>query len=213
MKSNGCSNLTQSFLASIHRKELMKKLHIVSILDRSGSMGGSESEVIGAYNSFIQEQRKILKNKSVEGKLTTVLFDDKYEILYDKVSIDEVEDLTSQQYFVRGMTALFDAIGKTINRLEGKKNVIFFIETDGYENSSQEFSAGKIKDLVEEKTKEGWDFNFVGAGLDAMTTSSIASSISIDANKTMVFNKSQAGYATRNTAFADATTAYIDENN
>lgn len=190
----------------------MKKLHIVSILDRSGSMLGNEREVIGAYNSFIEEQREVLKSKSVEGKVTTVLFDDKYEVLHDKVNIDKVEDLTSQQYYVRGMTALFDAIGKTINRLEGKKNVIFFIETDGYENSSQEFSAGKIKELVQKKTEDGWDFNFVGAGLDAMTTSSIASSLNIDVNKTMAFNKSEAGYATRNTAFANATTAYIDEN-
>lgn len=187
-------------------------LHIVSILDRSGSMGGSESEVIGAYNGFIKEQRKIAKKKNIKSKATLVLFDNQYEEVYSKVKLKDVPELTSEKYFVRGMTALYDAIGKTIASFEGKDKVIFFIETDGFENASKEFNASTLKSLVEKKKKDGWDFNFVGADLDAATTSSIASTFGISANKTMAFAKSKQGYTSRNASFAKATMAYVDGN-
>lgn len=190
----------------------MTQLHIVSILDRSGSMGGSEKEVIGAYNAFVEQQKKIVAEKGIKARMTLVLFDNQYDVIYEKAQPDLVPKLDEKTYFVRGMTALFDAVGKTIGKFEGEKKVIFFIETDGHENASREFNATTLKALVEKKKAEGWDFNFVGADLDAATASSMATSF-LDAGsaaKTQVFAKSAAGYATRNAAFASATMMYVD---
>lgn len=187
-------------------------LHIVSILDRSGSMGGTEKEVIGAYNAFVAEQKRIANEKSIKTKVSLILFDNVYEEVYTKVPVADTPELTSEVYFTRGMTALFDAIGKTISKFDSKKKVIFFIETDGYENASTEFDAKKLKALVEKKKADGWDFNFVGADLDAATTASMGATFGLDASKTMAFNKSSDGYATRNALFASATRAYVDNN-
>lgn len=188
----------------------MSTLHVVSILDRSGSMSGSQAEVIGAYNAFVAEQKKIAHEKNIKSKVSLVLFDDQYQEVYSKVKVDEVPVLTEDTYYTRGMTALYDAIGKTIAKFEGKKKVIFFIETDGFENASREYTASALKELVEKKKKDGWDFNFVGADLDAATTANMASAFGVDASKTLAFDKSMAGYTTRNMAFASATMAYVD---
>ena len=188
----------------------MSKLHIVSILDRSGSMGGTEKEVIGAYNAFVKEQIAITEKAGVEATMTLVLFDHIYERPYFKVPAHSVQELTSKEYFVRGMTALYDAIGKTIVDFEGKKKVIFFIETDGWENASVEFKGSKLKELIEKKTAEGWDFNFVGAALSFQDTAAMGGAMGIDASKTMSFDKSAVGYNARNTAFANATMLYSE---
>lgn len=185
----------------------MSKLHIVSILDRSGSMGGTENEVIGAYNAFVKEQSKITKENNVEATMTLILFDNEYEEVYYKSPIDLVPELTSAVYYTRGMTALNDAIGKTITKFDGKKKVIFFIETDGQENASREYTAQNVKALVEKKKADGWDFNFVGADLNAQTTQLMGASLGIA--KTMAFDKSAIGYSSRNMSFADATVAYV----
>ena len=186
-------------------------LHIVSILDRSGSMQGSSTEVIGAYNAFIVDQKKIAQENNIKSKVTLILFDNEYEEVYVKHDIDNVPILDDKTYFPRGMTALYDAIGKTIAKFEGKKKVIFFIETDGFENASQEHTAASLKALVEKKKADGWDFNFVGADLDAATTATMASSFGIASSKTMSFDKSQTGYAARNLAFANATQSYVSQ--
>jgi uncharacterized protein YegL len=141
---------------------------IVFVLDRSGSMNGLESDVIGGFNSFLLEQQK-LKGKA---RLTTILFDDKYEILHNGMDIKNVNPITEKEYFVRGMTALLDAIGKTITTVRShtkkKDKVLFIINTDGKENSSVEYSHEKIKELVKEcEEKNGWKFMFLGAGIDA----------------------------------------------
>ena len=188
----------------------MKTLHIASILDRSGSMGGTEAEVIGAYNEFIREQRKLAENKGYKVKATLVLFDNQYEMVYEDTNIKNVPKLDSNVYYTRGMTALYDAVGKTIATLDGKKKVMFFIETDGAENCSTEFTQSSIKALVEKKTTDGWDFNFVGADLSKAQTQQMGASMGLAANKTMNFDKSVMGYNTRNAAFAAATTAYVD---
>ena len=188
----------------------MSKLHIVSILDRSGSMSGTESEVIGAYNSFVKEQQKIVSEAGITATLTLVLFDNQYDRLYFKTPIMEAPELTSTEYFVRGMTALYDAIGKTIVDFEGKKKVIFFIETDGCENASQEFNGSKLKELIEKKTADGWDFNFVGAALSYHDTVNMSAGLGIAAGKTMAFDKSAMGYADRNASFAAATALYSE---
>jgi hypothetical protein len=184
-------------------------VHVVSILDRSGSMGGSEKEVIGAYNAFIEEQRKIAQTTNTKIKASLILFDDQYETVYTKTPVDTVPVMDSKTYFVRGMTALYDAIGKTIKTFDGKDKVIFFIETDGQENASREFNHSTLKALVEQKTKDGWDFNFVGADLSQAATASMSNAIGI--SKSMAFAKSGEGYSTRNANFASATMAYVNQ--
>lgn len=147
---------------------------IVFILDRSGSMDHIASDTIGGYNAFIEKQ----KQEPGEAKLTTVLFDDRYEIIHDGVDLREVKPLTSAEYYARGMTALMDAVGRTINRVgerlamtpeeERPGKVIFVITTDGYENNSKEFTRAKVKEMIEHQTnKYSWQFMFLGAGIDA----------------------------------------------
>ena len=147
---------------------------VVFILDRSGSMAGLVDDTIGGFNSFIRDQR----NADGECFLTTVLFDDQYEILHDHIDLKEVKDITAKEYFPRGMTALLDALGKTINAVgerlaktdEGDRpeRVIFVVTTDGQENSSREFAITKIKEMVKhQEDKYKWEFLFLGANIDA----------------------------------------------
>ena len=151
------------------------KLHIVCILDRSGSMHHLTGDTIGGYNSFIERQRA----GAPESSVTTVLFDNKYEVLYENRPIKDVPELTEREYFTRGTTALLDAVGATILRLDGsfKKDkvcplsepVIFMIMTDGLENASREFSRSAVKKLVSDaQEKYGWKFIFMGANIDSV---------------------------------------------
>ena len=117
---------------------------IVFILDRSGSMAGLEADTIGGFNGLIQKQ----KSEDGEAIISTVLFDDKSEVLYDRVPLDRIPVMTEKDYYVRGCTALLDAIGKTINSLDKKvkdNKVLFVITTDGLENASREYNKDKIK--------------------------------------------------------------------
>ena len=140
---------------------------IVFVLDRSGSMAGLESDTIGGFNGMLNKQKKD------EGKayLTTVLFDDRIEVLHNHLDIREVRELTDEQYYVRGCTALLDAVGYTIEKIKHEKaegsNVIFIITTDGYENASREYSYGKLKKMIEAQKEKGWEFTFLGANIDA----------------------------------------------
>lgn len=138
-----------------------KETDIVFLLDRSGSMGGLESDTIGGYNSYIASQ------KSKNAKVTTVLFDDQYEIIYQRKRINEIKPLTKKQYFVRGCTALFDAIGKTIELMEKEnpKKLLFIITTDGLENASTKYTKSQIKELIE--GHKNWEFMFIGANIDS----------------------------------------------
>ena len=151
----------------------MDLTEIIFLLDRSGSMGGLETDTIGGFNGFIEKQRQ-LEGETI---VTTVLFDDKYEILWNGVKADQVK-LTNQEYFVRGYTALLDAVGKTIldvgyrlSRIRAEERpgkVIFVITTDGLENASREFSYAKVKELIRhQQLKYGWEFIFLGANIDA----------------------------------------------
>ena len=141
-----------------------------------------------------------------------ILFDDKYEEVYSKVPVEQTPKLDETVYNTRGMTALYDAIGKTVSSFDDKKNVLMFIETDGHENASNEYSGDALKELVKKKTKAGWDFNFVGADLDAVTTQSISGSIGISASNSTSFAKTASGYATRNATFMSSTMNYVDKN-
>ena len=141
-----------------------KEVDVVFLLDRSGSMQGSELDTIGGYNSYLSKQRKNKFNT----KITTVLFDDQYEILHDRKDIKEVKDITEKEYYVRGCTALLDAIGKTINNLDKKvkdNKVLFVITTDGLENASKEYNKDKIKTLIEQHYN--WEFIYIGANIDS----------------------------------------------
>jgi uncharacterized protein YegL len=158
---------------------MMKKdlTELVFILDRSGSMSGLESDTIGGYNAMLEKQKK----EPGEALITTVLFDDKYELLHDRINIRGLAPITDKEYYVRGTTALLDAIGNTINKLanvqkrtsedERAEHVMFVITTDGMENASREFSYEKIRHMIEhQKSKYGWEFIFLGANIDAIET-------------------------------------------
>jgi uncharacterized protein YegL len=150
---------------------------IVFILDRSGSMGGLESDTIGGYNSFLKKQQE----QPSEARIMTVLFDNEYELLHDRLDLRAINPITEREYYVRGNTALLDAIGKTINKIGNAQKhtaedyrankVLFVITTDGMENASREFSYEKIKSMIEhQKSQHGWEFIFLGANIDAVET-------------------------------------------
>lgn len=157
----------------------MKKglTELVFILDKSGSMGGLETDTIGGYNSMFEKQ------KALDGEclVTTVLFDNNYQLLHDRIDIKAVNPITEKEYFVEGSTALLDAMGKTIHKISNaQKNtaedyraekVMFVIITDGQENASREYTSARIKQMVERrKAKYGWEFMFLGANIDAVET-------------------------------------------
>ncbi len=140
------------------------------LLDRSGSMSSYESEVIGHYNRYIEEQRAL----PGKARVSLVLFDDRYEEVYLNKNIQDVPKLTADVYNVRGMTAYYDALGKLINSVEQLKDrpnkVVFVINTDGFENASHEFNASKVKELItKHQSKDNWQFSFIGAGIDAIS--------------------------------------------
>ena len=174
-----------------------KDVELVFILDRSGSMGGLESDTIGGYNSMLSKQKK---EKTGKVSVTTVLFDDQYELLYNQVPIEKVSPMTEKEYYVRGSTALLDAIGKTVmqvkanqDKKEIKDKVLFVIITDGMENASREYRADQIKKLIEErKEKNNWEFLFLGANIDAIGA---AQNIGIDSSRAVRFKSDKKGTA------------------
>ena len=153
------------------------RTELVFILDRSGSMSGLESDTIGGYNAMLEKQKK----EAGEATVTTVLFDDKYELLHDRIDLKGIAPITDREYYVRGCTALLDAIGKTIQKITNVQKhtlpenradkVLFVITTDGMENASREYTYDKIRALVERQKQEyGWEFLFLGANIDAIST-------------------------------------------
>lgn len=159
-------------------------------------MGGLESDTIGGFNAFIDKQRKL------EGKtlVTTVLVDDDYEVVWNGVEAEKIK-LTDQEYYVRGCTALLDAVGKAIldvgyrlskaseDNRPGK--VIFVITTDGFENASREFTYEKVKELIKhQQEKYSWEFIFLGANIDAEKE---ADSLGIDSVNAFNFEASKDG--------------------
>ncbi len=150
---------------------------LVFILDRSGSMGGLESDTIGGFNSMLNKQKK----EDGRAYVSTVLFDHETEVLHDRVPIEKVPELTDKDYTVRGCTALLDAIGSAIHHIgnvhkyarpeDVPEHTMFVIITDGMENASRRYSGREIKKKIEkEKSKYGWEFLFIGANIDAIAT-------------------------------------------
>lgn len=167
----------------------MKKnlTELVFILDKSGSMAGLERDTIGGFNAMLEKQ------KALDGqcRITTVLFDNRYELLHDRTDIRAVRPITAKEYHVGGSTALLDAVGKTIHKIAtAQKNtaepfragkVMLVIITDGEENASREYSAAEVKEAIQrQKSRYGWEFIFLGANMDAVET---AGRFGIDAGR------------------------------
>ncbi len=154
-----------------------KKLELVFILDKSGSMAGLEADTIGGYNSMIKKQQK----EEGEAFVTTVLFNHDYELLHDRINVKAISPISEDDYQVGGTTALLDAIGSTIQKISNVQKrtneenravkVLFVITTDGMENASREYTANKIKQMVtRQKEQFGWEFMFLGANIDSIST-------------------------------------------
>ena len=170
---------------------------MVFILDRSGSMAGLENDTIGGYNSLIEKQKK----EQGEAVVTLVLFDDQYELVYDHADINKIKPLTNREYYARGMTALLDAVGKTITQVQNRhqtaleneipNKTMVVIITDGYENASKEFNLNKIKQMIETQKKDcEWEFIFLGANIDAV---SAAADIGISADRAVTYQPDEEG--------------------
>lgn len=170
---------------------------MVFVLDRSGSMSGLAADTIGGFNELIEKQKKI------EGRayVTTVLFDHEYEVLHDHVALEEVAPLTDKEYFARGSTALLDAVGRTIDAVgarlaataedERPEHVVFVITTDGMENSSREYTAKRVRGMIEhQQQKYSWQFVFLGANMDAVSE---ARNLGISAKYAADFTPSHSG--------------------
>lgn len=165
---------------------------VVFILDRSGSMSGLEGDTIGGFNSLIQKQ----KREEGEALISTVLFDDCSEVIYDRVPLANIKPMTEEQYYVRGCTALLDALGDAIHHIKTvqkyarqedcPQKTIFIIMTDGMENASRRYRYNKVKEMVESaKEKNGWEFLFLGANIDAIAT---AGRFGVNANRAVEYH-------------------------
>ena len=148
---------------------------LVFILDRSGSMCGLEKDTIGGFNSMIEKQKK------EDGKafVSTVLFDNECEVIHDRVSLEDIKPMTDKEYYVRGCTALLDAVGGAVNHIgnihkyaraeDVPEHTIFVITTDGMENASRRYSADMVRKMIKrQREKYGWEFIFLGANIDAV---------------------------------------------
>ena len=147
---------------------------LVFILDRSGSMSGLEKDTIGGFNSMLEKQRK----EPGDAVVSTVLFDNETEVIHDRVVIADVPNLTDREYFVRGCTALLDAVGGAIHHIgnvhkyarkeDVPEKTLFIITTDGMENASHHYTYDKVRQMIErQKERYGWEFLFLGANIDA----------------------------------------------
>lgn len=179
----------------------MKKnlTELVFILDRSGSMAGLEKDTIGGFNSMIERQ----KASEGEALISTVLFDNYSEVIHDRIDVQKIAPMTEKQYFVRGCTALLDAIGGAIHHIgnvhkyareeDRPEHTMFIITTDGMENASHHYSSDRVKRMIErQKARYGWEFLFLGANIDAVET---AETFGIDAGRAVNYHSDSEGTA------------------
>lgn len=184
---------------------------VVFILDRSGSMSGLEADTIGGFNSMISKQKK----EDGEAVISTVLFDDQQEVVYDRQPVKMVEPMTDRQYYVRGCTALLDAIGGAIHHIgnvhkyareeDRPEKTMFIIITDGMENASRFYTYDRVKYMVErQKEKYGWEFLFLGANIDAI---SVAARFGINADRAINYECDQVGTSLNYQVMSETITA------
>lgn len=184
---------------------------VIFILDRSGSMRGLEADTIGGFNSMIERQKK----EEGEAYISTVLFDDRTEVLYDRVAVGKVEPMNDRQYYVRGCTALLDALGGAIHHIanihkyareeDRPEKTLFIITTDGMENASRIYTYDKVKKMVEEeKEKYGWEFLFLGANIDAIE---VAGRFGIGADRAINYECDSKGTALNYQVLSDTVSA------
>lgn len=170
---------------------------LVFILDRSGSMSGLEADTVGGFNSMIEKQKK----QEGECFVSTVLFDNESEVLYDRVKLGDIRKMTDNDYSVRGCTALIDAIGGAVRHIgnihkyarpeDVPENTVFIITTDGKENASYRYTSDQVKKMIERhKEKDGWEFLFIGANIDAVET---AARYGIDKDRAVNYNADSEG--------------------
>ena len=187
------------------KKDLME---VVFILDRSGSMSGLEADTIGGFNATLAKQKK----ENGEVIWSTVLFDDKHEVVHDRVPIAKIEKLTEKEYYVRGCTALLDAIGRAIHHIgnvhkyarpeDVPEKTLFVITTDGMENASREYTYADVKKMIERQSeKYGWEFLFLGANMDAV---SVAGRMGIRPERSATFLNDHIGIGTNYRAISAA---------
>lgn len=184
---------------------------VVFILDRSGSMSGLEADTIGGFNSMIGKQKK----EDGEAVISTVLFDDQQEVVYDRQPVKMVEPMTDRQYYVRGCTALLDAIGGAIHHIgnvhkyareeDRPEKTMFIITTDGMENASRFYTYDRVKYMVErQKEKYGWEFLFLGANIDVI---SVAARFGINADRAINYECDQVGTSLNYQVMSETITA------
>jgi hypothetical protein len=187
-----------------------EKTQVICILDRSGSMSSIINDSIGGFNTFLKQQKE-LKD---EATITVALFDDKYDLLYDDVDIKKAEELTNKVWLPRGTTALYDAIGKTINGVKAKHarlgdeapaKVLVCIVTDGYENASKEYKLDDIKKLIKKCENDDWNFIYLAANQDAFA---VGSSFGVSMGNTFTYTASAAGVADMSNILYSATANY-----
>lgn len=186
---------------------------LVFILDRSGSMGGLESDTIHGFNSMIARQ----KEQKMQANVTTILFDDEVDIVHDRFPVEIIEPVTEKDYFVRGCTALLDAIGTAIEKIDNVQKhlpdkykagrVLFVITTDGLENSSERYTQEQIRKKIQAKKECGWEFLFLGANIDAGKE---AEKIGIDRNRSVTYENDSEGIAVNFRAVGDALSKVAD---
>lgn len=181
---------------------------LVFILDRSGSMSGLEKDTIGGFNAMIEKQKK----EKGECLVSTVLFDNTSEVLHDRVKLSEIRPMNEDEYYVRGCTALIDAIGGAIHHIgnvhkyarkeDVPEHTMFIITTDGMENASQRYSSDDVKRMIErQKSKYGWEFLFIGANIDAVET---AARYGIEKDRAVDYRADREGTAVLYSAVSDA---------
>lgn len=181
---------------------------LVMILDRSGSMRGLEADTIGGFNSMIEKQKK----EEGDAYVSVVLFDDQTEVPYDRVDISKVEPMTDKQYYVRGCTALLDAVGGAIHHIgnihkyareeDVPEKTIFIITTDGEENASRRYTYEKVRSMIErQKEKYNWEFLFLGANIDAVRE---AARFGISSSRAVNYEHDRKGTALNYKVLSDA---------
>ncbi len=183
---------------------------MVFILDRSGSMGGLESDTIGGFNSMIEKQRR----EPGEALVSTVLFDNDSQVIHDRTPLKDVPKLTDREYYVRGCTALLDAIGGAIKHIRNvhryirpedvPEKTVFVITTDGLENASRSYNYHMVKELIEEQKAKGWEFIFLGANIDAAKE---AARFGIAADRAVRYKSDSKGTKLNYSVISDAVSA------